>query len=215
MRNSTINKKIRKTKALQVEAEEITEADISALAEVASAVFNKTALSQGLHKQVEECILPKFKGRYLPKDKMGGALAFVEMAESFGLDTQIPLHNSVYNGGMAMNMAKGLIREYNCKSTSDKATAQIVANSFTRIMEYSQALKPSRNNYVNPKLAGYYSVISKELDRAIRQYEAALNILIRMKSPALKINVSARNAFVAGNQQFNINKNKDENIEPK
>jgi hypothetical protein len=57
-------------------------------------------------------------------------------------------------------------------------------------------------------------VIGRELDRANRQFISALTTLRQLKAPTPSINVIAKNAFMAGQQQFN-NKNSDENISPK
>ncbi len=192
----------------------ITRDDIRDLAQVASAVFNQTDLPKELFKKVDKEILPKFKGNKLSSGKSRGGV-FLEMANHFGLDTQIPLRESVCNGAMAMDVANQLVEEYDCKTASEKATAQIVANAFVRIMENSSTMRASQNDLVNCKLAGHFSIISKELDRAIRQYETALSTLIRMKSPSFEVSVVAKNAFVAESQQFNVNQNNNENIEPK
>ena len=64
-------------------------------------------------------------------------------------------------------------------------------------------------------------MISKELDRANRQFITALTTLKQIKAPSLEINVKTKAAFVAQNQQLNVNPtdknnlNKNENIEPK
>ncbi|MFA5744697.1 MAG: hypothetical protein WC887_00555 [Candidatus Paceibacterota bacterium] len=192
----------------------ITTDEVRILAQAASAIFNQTDLPKKLFNKVDKEILPKFKGNKLPSGK-GRGDAFLEIANYFGLDTQIPLRESVCNGAMAMNVASQLIEEYACKTASEKATAQVVANAFVRIMENSSALRGSQNDLVNCNLVGHFLMISKELDRATRQYEAALSTLIRMKSPTFKVNVTAKTAFVAESQQFTVNHNNNENIEPK
>jgi hypothetical protein len=67
----------------------------------------------------------------------------------------------------------------------------------------------------NDQVSRHYSVMSKELDRANRQFITALTTLKQMKAPSIEINVTAKTAFVAENQQFNVNKNNNENIDPK
>jgi hypothetical protein len=54
--------------------------------------------------------------------------------------------------------------------------------------------------------------MSKELDRANRQFITALTTLKQMKTPSIEINVTAKTAFVGKNQQFNANKSNNENI---
>jgi len=58
----------------------------------------------------------------------------------------------------------------------------------------------------------FISIMSKELDRANRNYLTAINNLIEIKRPQMNINVKTNNAYFWQNQQINNNKTKDENI---
>ena len=169
-----------------------------------------------LHDRVYNEILPKFVGSRTITEE-GKTAQVVKISYLFGLDTQAPLLESV--GGryasLATEFSKGLFEEYKCNTPSEKALAQTAANAYTRVLEYSNTLESCRNKEVNLRLIGYYSIISKELDRANRQFIMAITTLKQMKAPAINFNVKARNAFVAQNQQFNVNQNNDENIEPK
>lgn len=125
-----------------------------------------------------------------------------------GLDTKVQLAESVGNDyrSMAMDFADQLIAEYDCKTSSEKALAQVTANAFVRTLEYSNTMETCRDKTVKLNLFGFYSIIGKELDRANRHFLSSLMTLRQMKLPAFKINVTANTAFVAENQQVNINK---------
>ena len=58
----------------------------------------------------------------------------------------------------------------------------------------------------------FISIMSKELDRANRNYLTAMNNLLEIKRPQMNINVKTKNAYFWQNQQFNNNQEKDENI---
>lgn len=188
----------------QIESEKITEDNRDTLSKFVSASYNGMKMPEGLVNKINREILPKFVDWKNMGIKQQSEVV-IKMIRQLGLDTQVPLFNSVGNGGMVMDVAKQIIEEYDCKTASEKATAQIAANAFVRIMENSEVIRASRNSSINLKLVPYFSIISKELDRATRQYEAAVSNLIRMKTPPINVKVTTKTAFMAGNQQFNVN----------
>jgi len=140
-------------------------------------------------------IEPKEASGYLQKSLM-----------SLGIETQAPLAESVGTrcSGLAITFCRELIREYDCKTASEKATAQIVANAYVRVMEFSRKMEYGRSaDGTTNEINGYYAVMSKELDRASRHYTSALSMLRQLKALSFQINVTAKNAFIADNQQFN------------
>ncbi|MFA5047875.1 MAG: hypothetical protein WC516_02415 [Patescibacteria group bacterium] len=108
---------------------------------------------------------------------------------------------------LLFDFSRQLFREYGCLTASEKVLAQVAANAYVRILECSRSMEKSRVGiYLGGNTAGYYSVIGRELDRANRQFISALTALKQFKSPKLEINVTAKNAFMGNNQQFNSNK---------
>jgi hypothetical protein len=199
-------------------AKKISDDEIgSVLSEFASAMLCKTSYPETERDRIYRDILPKFVGyKTLTEEEEKDHL--IKILYLFGLDTQVPLWESVGNelGPLAVDFSKGLVREYDCKTPSEKALAQIVANAYVRVMEYSHTMEQCRNiKEANDQVSRHYSVMSKELDRANRQFITALTTLKQMKAPSIEINVTAKTAFVAENQQFNVNKNNNENIDPK
>lgn len=130
--------------------------------------------------------------------------------------TDVQLHSSVPDGKLVVLTARQLITEYDCHTTSERAMGRLAANAYARILENSRVLaelvqhEKATQLYIN-----LYSTMSKELDRATRQFDTAISNLIRMKSPSMNVSVTAKTAFVANNQQFNVNQNSHENIKPK
>jgi len=197
----------------------ISEDDIRTLSQYVYAVSAgmRTKAIYEMRNKIHDEILPKFMGNKTLTSKEKSAL-LAKIDYMFGLDTQVPLWESVSNkyAVLAIRFSKQLIEEYDCKTASEKALTQIVANAFARVMEFSNTLGKCRNlEYARNEVNGYYSIISKELDRANRQFIAALTTLKQLKAPSLEINVKAKTAFVAENQQLNITQNNNENIEPK
>lgn len=130
--------------------------------------------------------------------------------------TDLQLRDSVPDGKLSVLTSRKFMSEYGCHTASERATARIAANALARVFENSRILSElTKHDNASQLYINLYSTISKELDRANRQYETAVSTLIRMKSPAFRVNVLAKTAFVGRNQQFTVKQNNNENIEPK
>lgn len=113
---------------------------------------------------------------------------------------------------LAVNFVRELMAEYDCQTSSEKAVARVAAAAYARAFDYSEEMRNCRAiEWHGGATNGYFSMISKEVDRANRQFMAAMTTLKQMKAPGLQVNVTAKNAFLAGNQQFNTS----EIIKPK
>lgn len=107
---------------------------------------------------------------------------------------------------LMLDFSRQLFQEYDCKTVSEKVLAQVAANAYVRVLESSKAIDQGvHGRYFGGNMAHYYSMASRELDRASRQFIFALATLRQLKSPMPDIKVIAKNAFVAEKQQFNKN----------
>ncbi len=113
---------------------------------------------------------------------------------------------------LATNLSQEVQQEYNCKTTSEKATAHLVAQNFVRTLEIQgeMSLILQRDSY-SDLVMKRYSILSKEYDRANRQYLMSLQTLKSIKQPPVKVSVKAHTANI-GNQQL-IQENT--NVKPK
>lgn len=107
-----------------------------------------------------------------------------------------------------VEMIDDLEREYDIKTSSEKALVQAAALSFVHYL--------SASNLLNINCPGewitdsqFLSMLSKDADRAYRRFISSIQLLKHLKEPHLKVNVRANNAFMAQNQQIN-NKLQDE-----
>lgn len=126
------------------------------------------------------------------------------------LDQHIILAESL-NGDkyrtLVIEMANQLVKEYECKTPSEKMLAQTAAWAYCRMLEYANKLNGiTRQEYLSSVKTGHYAVLSKEVDRCVRQYLSSLNTLKHFKQPTLNVTFKAQNAFVAQNQQINSDK---------
>lgn len=108
-----------------------------------------------------------------------------------------------------------LVDEYDCKTASEKMTAQTAAWAFCSMMEYAYKLNYiTRIEYTTAEKNAYFGLLSKQVDRSARIYFTAITTLRRLKQPDINVTFKANNAFVAQNQQINSKDNpnpKDKN----
>lgn len=108
---------------------------------------------------------------------------------------------------LVIELCNQLMAEYECKTSSEKMLAQTAAWAYCRMLEYSAKLNGlTRQEYLSNEKNGYYSMLSREVDRCARQYLSAINTLKHFKQPPVTVTFKAQNAFVAQNQQINSDK---------
>ncbi len=123
-----------------------------------------------------------------------------------GLDTHYELANTVREGirPLVLDFARKLVKEYDCQTVSEKATAEVVVMSYARILEFTRVMnRVVRLEGITHEINSLYGMVSKELDRANRHFVTALSTLRQIKAPQIGVKVNAKTAFIGGNQQFN------------
>lgn len=135
---------------------------------------------------------------------------------AMGLSTHLPIAETVREEyrTFLVEMIQSIETEYDCKTPSEKALAETIASSYVRVVQFSRELTLcTKEKNVSQDKNGYYTMISKEVDRANRHFTTALLTLKQLKSPTLEVNVKAKNAFIGQNQQFNAPNTQNENNE--
>ncbi len=108
---------------------------------------------------------------------------------------------------LVIQMTNELISDFGCDTAYEKALAELVASSYVRYIQNSRKfLNAQHIDYLSSEKTNFYTMFSKEADKAHRQFTTALATLKQMKSPTPSVNVKAKNAFVAQNQQLNAYK---------
>jgi len=107
------------------------------------------------------------------------------------------------------NLSLELTKEYNCINALERSLCEIIANSYWRIISVSKLMQDDLSlNSPSKYKFRYLEILSKELDRENKNYLAALNNLIEIKTPNTTINLNSDNLFLSQNQQFNNNQDK-------
>ncbi len=112
---------------------------------------------------------------------------------------------------LSREMTETMIKEYNCTNEAEKALAELAVNAYIRVIDNSRRL----NNMLEMRettqlINGYFSILSKQIDRANRQFISALLTLKQLKSPQIEMHIKSNTAFIAQNQQINVDTKNNE-----
>ncbi len=144
---------------------------------------------------------------------------FSDAMKDYGIDNDMSVifFANQEHRGLIINLRRELIKEYKCETYSEKALVDLATNAYARNLLYSKKMLGLKDpEFVSSERNGFMSFLSKEVDRANRHFITALETLIQIKRPELKVNVKTNTAFIAQNQQINANQNKqDETNEAK
>jgi hypothetical protein len=187
--------------------------------EVKDIIFNKSCTSGDLHflyDQLGKEILPKHldgteKDKEEIRDKFQEKITEVMMI----LETETHIgvmgtFNSDYRE-MSKELCNQIIKENGCNSSVEKTLTEIIVNSFIRVLDNSYRLNSELNcREITHERNIYIQILSKQVDRANRQYLSALMTLKQLKAPTIEMNIRTNTAFIAQNQQINASdKNND------
>ncbi|MDE2021992.1 MAG: hypothetical protein KGI71_03765 [Patescibacteria group bacterium] len=119
--------------------------------------------------------------------------------------------------GTAKELCTQFINDFSCKTNVEKALAETAALAFMRQLDASRRLNNcfDVDTYITPNKTAYQAMLSKERDRAHRQFLATVSMIKQLKTPAVEMNIRAKTAFVAQNQQINADKQHHEHNDPK
>ncbi|HUD44914.1 MAG TPA: hypothetical protein VMR41_05195 [Patescibacteria group bacterium] len=106
----------------------------------------------------------------------------------------------------SIDFSRNLQKEYDCRTPSEKATAELVAINFIRTLAIQRNITANldRESYSDINIRRL-EVLSKELDRANRHYLNSLQTLKMIKQPMLEVNIKTQTAIVGQNQLVQTN----------
>lgn len=106
-----------------------------------------------------------------------------------------------------IQLVRDLNKEYDCKKPSEKIIINSIALAYTHLLASTSIMQNILTlQTVHKDRTGYYSMISKDKDRAFKQYTEAMRLLIQMRQKPMKVNIKTNNAIIGENQQFNVDK---------
>ncbi len=137
-----------------------------------------------------------------------------EVAKMLSLDTKYIMIDSVHKDytSFALDFAEQLEREFDVKTASEKSLVQSAVSAYCRVMRFSTVLNQNFPPSLFPESLRLTEVVTKEIDRANRQYLTCLQVLEQKKRPPMKVNVRTNTAFIAENQQNIAHQNSNEKL---
>jgi len=168
-----------------------------------------------IFKDLGELLPIHYSGTKSEKEKIDKKLTETSQKAMYalGLDNHYPLSQTTHEAfqPLVIETTRQIEKEYKCITASDKILAELIGGAHVRIISYSTLLNACWHmKYLSSEKVAYYSMISKEIDRAHRQLTTALITLKQLKTPSLNVNIKTNTAFIGDKQQFNVNKKTDE-----
>ena len=103
---------------------------------------------------------------------------------------------------VAVEVINQLTKEFQCKTTSEKILAEVAGYSYARYLLYTRNSQLLLDvDFLSSQKNGYYGLIGKEAEMAIRQYTSAISNLRQMRAPTVNLHFKDSTAYVAQNQQ--------------
>ncbi len=133
----------------------------------------------------------------------------LNVLRAFETETYIGLMEAVSEQyrSLAKELTIQIIKDYACKTSIEKLIAEDVVHSYIKVLDSSRRLNSQLNSGNTTSLLNtYMGILSKQADRAHRQFLNALMTLKQIKTPLIEMNIKTNNAFVAQNQQINADK---------
>ncbi|MEK7539572.1 MAG: hypothetical protein AAB595_02975 [Patescibacteria group bacterium] len=140
-----------------------------------------------------------------------------ELAIMYGLENGIwtaNLAHAKYYSGLAQ-MRKNIVRDFNCQTSLELMLADRIVAHYWRAMRNDTLLntlieKEDGGYSFNQQKINLFRELYKCVEIADRQLSADVILLKELKQPRLNIKVTTENAFIAQNQQVNVdNKNNE------
>lgn len=105
-------------------------------------------------------------------------------------------------------MVRQITNDYDCKTEIEKGLVSVLVNAHMRYIDNSRRLNNELESKEISQLKNIYIAnLSKQTDRAHRQYLSTLQTLKLLKTPAIHMKVNVDNAFLSQQQEITISEN--------
>lgn len=132
------------------------------------------------------------------------SLTLLEFDNGILLTTAVPEQYKTFG----IDLMRNLQKEYNCLTTSEKATAELVAVNYIRTLEIQRRITAYLAiNSLTEVGVKYLAILSKELDRANRHYLTSIQALKNLKQIPFQLTLKTNTAVIGQNQIVQANTN--------
>lgn len=178
---------------------------------IVSEVFRESSDPESIFRDIAENLLPQFVDGTPDESERAKRLLLGKSDEAkmtMGLDHHYPLLDTVDRryAALLLSIVRQIEEEYSCVTATEKMLAENIALAHVKIIDQSRRLNDllrviGQNG--KKEITNAVEIVSRQVDRATRQFHAALITLRQIKHPQLEVNIVNRNTFVAQNQQIN------------
>ncbi len=161
--------------------------------------ITKSGIKQYVQKQTD------------PDSKLSSSDPAYQMMSLFEFDNSLLIAGSFKEDFRVIitDLSAKFQAEYDCKTTSERATAHLVAQNYVRTLQIQRYIymlldRDSFTDLSTQRLG----ILEKAYDRANRQYLLSLQALQAFKLPPINVKLFAQNAMVGQYQQV-VNKSAD------
>jgi hypothetical protein len=161
--------------------------------------YNKSYILKEANKELEKQHHSE-KFTVMPGSSYYKAMTMLEFNHGVLLSNSVPdLHSS-----FAIEFFQNLLKEFECKTPSEKSLAEVVTLNFIRILETQRKIKDNQASVKTRYDIQYIAILSKELDRAERHYMTSLEALRTLHSPSFNVSIKTNTAVIGQNQAVQI-----------
>lgn len=156
-------------------------------------------------KGVEKEISKSKGGTNLPtrvESNLFKSMTLFEFDNGVLLATAVPEQYKTFG----IDFMRNLQKEHDCQTSSEKATAELVAVNYIRTLEIERRMTAYLAiNSLTEVGIKYLAIMSKELDRANRHYLTSIQVLRNLKQLPFQLTLKANTAVIGQNQIVQAN----------
>lgn len=133
-------------------------------------------------------------------------LTLLEVSNRFNLETGASLDYALFDRvkPMMQKLREDMIKDYACATTLELSLVDVIILAYSRILFQSEVIKDIMgHDALTIQDQKSLAVVSKDLDRANRQYLGAFQTLLRLKSRPVSMQVNVNTAYIGQNQVVN------------
>lgn len=174
-------------------------------------VFKKESDPDNIFTEIAEKLLPDLM-HGTPEESERAKQFLIGRSEEALMTTGLTHHYQLLDcvdrryAALLLSMTRQIENDFECKTTAEKALAENIALAHVKVIDHSRQLHEALGQMGRSSTSirsQEVEALSRQVDRANRQFLTGLTTLRQLKYPALQVNVISRNAFVAQNQQVN------------
>ena len=122
----------------------------------------------------------------------------------------LSMATSWHSSTFGIDFMRKLQTEYDCKTASEKAIAELATASFIRVLDIQSRMKAYLEmGSITANGVQFLGLLSKDIDRAHHQYLSAIQTLKSFRQPPMQVNIKSHTTVIGQNQLVQTNEIND------